>query len=69
MGEKREKDREKSESRAVIEALRGGGMVMFSCTGEAADAAEACLAEAKSQHRTVDIADILAAMNKWQKKT
>lgn len=63
MGEKREKNREKNrESRAVVQPLQGGGMVMFSCTADGADALEAVLDEARRKKRQMDIAEVLSAL-------
>lgn len=52
----------KRESRAVIAPLQGGGMVMFSCTADAADAAETYLHQARAKRRVVDIQDIVNAV-------
>ncbi len=54
--------KEKRESRAVATPLQGGGMVMFSCTADAADAVEAFLDDARAKRKLVDIADIVSAL-------
>jgi hypothetical protein len=57
----------KCESRAVIAPLQGGGMVMFSCTSEGADAVESYLDAARAKRQLVDIADIVNAVKKSEK--
>ena len=52
----------KRESRAVIAPLQGGGVVMFSCTSEGADVAEAFIEEARKARKTVDVQDIVNAV-------
>jgi len=52
----------KRESRAVITPLRGGGAVIFSCTDEGADVAEAFIEESRKTRKVVDIQDIVNAV-------
>ena len=57
----------KRESRAVVVSLQGGGMVMFSCTADGADAAETYLDKVRAKRQVVDIADIVNAVRKSEK--
>jgi hypothetical protein len=52
------------ESRAVTVPLQGGGMVMFSCTSEGADVAEAFVEESRKARKVIDIQDIVNAVGK-----
>ena len=55
------------ESRAIVAPLQGGGMVMFSCTSEGADVAEAFIEESRKARKVVDIQDIVNAMRESEK--